>query len=45
MLHNNLSQWLQEQEFEQLKINSSLRPEQLSISDYVNLANFVTRKN
>ncbi|MEN9916611.1 MAG: ribosomal small subunit methyltransferase [Pseudomonadota bacterium] len=45
MLHNNLSQWLEEQDFKQLKINSSLRPEQLRISDYVNLANFVTRKN
>ncbi|TLY48193.1 MAG: 16S rRNA (adenine(1518)-N(6)/adenine(1519)-N(6))-dimethyltransferase RsmA [Gammaproteobacteria bacterium] len=45
MLHNNLSQWLQEKEFEQLKINSSLRAEQLSISDYVNLANFFTRKS
>ena len=45
MLHNNLSEWLDEQEFEQLKINSSLRPEQLTISDYVNLANFVKSKN
>lgn len=44
MLHNNLAEWLQEREFEQLNINSSLRPEQLNISDYVKLANFVTKK-
>lgn len=44
MLHNNLMDWLEEQEFEQLKINSMLRPEQLAVSDYVKLANFVAKK-
>src|ERR1043165_631019 len=45
MLRNNLVAWLQEQDFQELKIDSSLRPEQLSINDYVNLANFVARKS
>lgn len=45
MLRNNLAEWLQEQDFQELKIDSSLRPEQLSINDYVNLANFVARKS
>lgn len=45
MLRNNLASWLQEQEFEQLNINSMLRPEQLTISDYVKLANFVAKRN
>jgi 16S rRNA (adenine1518-N6/adenine1519-N6)-dimethyltransferase len=45
MLRNNLTNWLQEQEFEQLNINSTLRPEQLSVSDYVKLANFVAKRN
>jgi 16S rRNA (adenine1518-N6/adenine1519-N6)-dimethyltransferase len=44
ILRNNLINWLQEQEFEQVKINSMLRPEQLTVSDYVRLANFVSRK-
>ncbi|MFZ0218884.1 MAG: 16S rRNA (adenine(1518)-N(6)/adenine(1519)-N(6))-dimethyltransferase RsmA [Candidatus Aquirickettsiella sp.] len=45
MLRNNLAHWLQEQEFKQLKINATLRPEQLAVSDYVKLANFVTARN
>ncbi|WP_342147193.1 16S rRNA (adenine(1518)-N(6)/adenine(1519)-N(6))-dimethyltransferase RsmA [Rickettsiella endosymbiont of Aleochara curtula] len=45
MLRNNLAHWLQEQEFEQLKIKPTLRPEQLAISDYVKLANFVAERN
>lgn len=45
MLHNNLSQWLEEPDFKQIKIDSTLRPEQLSINDYVILANYVTRKS
>lgn len=45
MLRNNLAIWLQEQEFAQLEINSTLRPEQLAISDYVKLANFVAKRN
>lgn len=45
MLRNNLADYLQEQEFEQLQINSTLRPEQLAVSDYVQLANFVTKRN
>lgn len=44
MLRNNLINWLEEQDFEQLKINSMLRPEQLAVSDYVILANFVAKK-
>jgi 16S rRNA (adenine1518-N6/adenine1519-N6)-dimethyltransferase len=44
MLRNNLAHWLQEQEFEQVRIKPTLRPEQLSISDYVKLANFVAKK-
>jgi len=40
MLRNNLINWLEEQDFEQLKINSMLRPEQLMVNDYVKLANF-----
>jgi len=45
MLRNNLINWLEEQDFEQLKINSMLRPEQLMVNDYVKLANFVAKKN
>ncbi|MGC1855128.1 MAG: 16S rRNA (adenine(1518)-N(6)/adenine(1519)-N(6))-dimethyltransferase RsmA [Candidatus Aquirickettsiella sp.] len=45
MLRNNLAAWLQEQEFAQLKINSTLRPEQLAINDYVKLANFIAKRN
>lgn len=45
MLRNNLVEWLQEQDFQELKIDSSLRAEQLNINDYVNLANFVARKS
>ncbi|MCH9637442.1 MAG: 16S rRNA (adenine(1518)-N(6)/adenine(1519)-N(6))-dimethyltransferase RsmA [Gammaproteobacteria bacterium] len=45
MLRNNLAHWLKEQEFSQLKINSTWRPEQLTISDYVKLANFVAERN
>lgn len=44
MLRNNLAHWLQEEEFAQLKINPILRPEQLGISDYVKLANFVAER-
>ena len=44
ILRNNLINWLQEQEFEQLKINSMLRPEQLTVGDYVRLANFLSRR-
>lgn len=44
MLRNNLMNWLEEQEFKQLKINSMLRPEQLAVSEYVKLANFVAKK-
>jgi 16S rRNA (adenine1518-N6/adenine1519-N6)-dimethyltransferase len=45
MLRNNLANYLQEHEFEQLKINSTQRPEQLAISDYVKLANFAAKRN
>ncbi len=45
MLRNNLANWLQEQEFAELKINPTLRPEQLAISDYVKLANFVDERD
>lgn len=45
MLRNNLANWLQEEEFAQLKINPTLRPEQLDVSDYVKLANFVAERN
>lgn len=44
MLRNNLINWLQGQDFEHLKINSMLRPEQLTVSDYVKLANFVAKR-
>ncbi|WP_339050748.1 16S rRNA (adenine(1518)-N(6)/adenine(1519)-N(6))-dimethyltransferase RsmA [Rickettsiella endosymbiont of Xylota segnis] len=45
MLRNNLANYLQEHEFKQLKINSTLRPEQLAVSDYVKLANFVVKRD
>ncbi|OIZ98431.1 16S rRNA (adenine(1518)-N(6)/adenine(1519)-N(6))-dimethyltransferase [Rickettsiella grylli] len=45
MLRNNLSYCLQEHDFEQLGIRSSVRPEQLAVDDYVKLANFVIIKN
>lgn len=44
MLRNNLAYCLQKHDFEQLKINSNWRAEQLTVGDYVKLANFVAEK-
>ncbi len=43
MLRNNLASLLHVKDFEQLSIDPKRRPEQLSISDYVKLANFLTK--
>ncbi len=44
MLRNNLAKLLQAEDFEQLNIDPRQRPEQLFVSDYVNLANFLTKQ-
>ncbi len=43
MLRNNLANLIQAEDLEQLNIDPKQRPEQLSVSDYVNLANFLTK--
>lgn len=45
MLRNNLASMLTLEEFDQLKIDSQQRAEQLFVSDYVKLANFLTKKS
>lgn len=43
MLRNNLADLLKPAEFEQINIDAKQRPEQLSVKDYVKLANFLTK--
>lgn len=43
-LRNNLKQLLNDDEFKQLSIDSSLRPEQISVEQYVAMANFIARR-
>jgi 16S rRNA (adenine1518-N6/adenine1519-N6)-dimethyltransferase len=45
MLRNNLANWLQDKDFADLKINSTKRPEELTVSDYVRLANFLVKRS
>lgn len=44
-LRNNLKQMVTDEEFTQLNIDSSLRPEQISVEQYVALANLVCDKS
>lgn len=43
-LRNNLKQQLNDADFEQLGIDSSLRPEQISVAQYVSMANLLCEK-
>jgi 16S rRNA (adenine1518-N6/adenine1519-N6)-dimethyltransferase len=43
-LRNNLKHMLSDDEFEQLGIDSSQRPEQISVQQYVAMANMVCDK-
>lgn len=43
-LRNNLKQVLSDEEFEQLGIDQNLRPEQISVEQYVAMANMVCDK-
>lgn len=38
-LRNNLKQWLSSEQLELLDINLSLRPEQLTVNDFINISN------
>jgi 16S rRNA (adenine1518-N6/adenine1519-N6)-dimethyltransferase len=44
-LRNNLKLLITDEEFESLNIDSSLRPEQISVEQYVALANLACDKN
>ena len=44
-LRNNLKQMITDEEFSQLNIDSTLRPEQISVEQYVALANLVCDKS
>ncbi|MDQ8039033.1 MAG: 16S rRNA (adenine(1518)-N(6)/adenine(1519)-N(6))-dimethyltransferase RsmA [Rickettsiella sp.] len=45
MLRNNLGKLINTKQFELLDIDTTKRPEQLSISDYVNISNFLATLN
>lgn len=43
-LRNTLKDWLNDEDFSKLHIDSQLRAENLNVSDFVNIANFISEK-